>query len=402
VSKPSPKAKFWSLFYFTYAGHLIPPKRIDFGKIMKNPPEEGGGTRVTILGRSQEEKDVWKTLGENNEDMVEWIVICSALTVLDDEIIKATQRAEGERGLARLRPAPGSTAEVPYRAQIENQVPQLDAEGPAGRGRAISRKGKERERERSQPPLRPPPQPQRANTYDAPRRERDGLPQLARLELHDNPVSDGPLSAPVHSRAPDLTRAASSNESFLTAQTAPSSASSPPAPYPPSRTTTPYYEPPYGPGPQQGPPRRLPSPRPIPPPSSRSRSRRPARDPRAPDDYRYEYDPALEGLIPPSIAYDASGRPIPPPPPPPTGYDPRQQQYPQTGYPQPPPPQPPHGHYNAPPPQSQGPYNNAPFPPPETYGPPPTDGYGGPFPPRAPSSYRPGSRGPSKQPVRSA
>ncbi|GAA5899854.1 uncharacterized protein JCM6883_006009 [Sporobolomyces salmoneus] len=95
VSKPNPNAGWWSLFYFTYAGHLIPPKRVEFGRIQKNTPESGGGTRVAIVGKSDEEKAVWKTLGEGNEDMVEWIVICAALVVLDDEIISAAEKAAG-------------------------------------------------------------------------------------------------------------------------------------------------------------------------------------------------------------------------------------------------------------------------------------------------------------------
>lgn len=64
VSKPNPAAPFWSLFYFTYAGHLIPPQRVEFGRIQKNSPESGGGTRVTITGKTDEEKAVWATLGE--------------------------------------------------------------------------------------------------------------------------------------------------------------------------------------------------------------------------------------------------------------------------------------------------------------------------------------------------
>ena len=64
VSKPNPVAPYWSLFYFVYAGHLIPPKRVEFGRIQKNSPESGGGTRVTITGKTDDEKAVWATLGE--------------------------------------------------------------------------------------------------------------------------------------------------------------------------------------------------------------------------------------------------------------------------------------------------------------------------------------------------
>jgi hypothetical protein len=97
ISKPNPNATWWTLFYFTYAGHLIPPKRIEFGKIQKNAASGsgggGGGTRVSITGKTAEEKAVWQTLGEGNEDMVEWIVLCAALNVLDEEIIKAAERS---------------------------------------------------------------------------------------------------------------------------------------------------------------------------------------------------------------------------------------------------------------------------------------------------------------------
>lgn len=84
VSKPNPNAAFWSMFYFAYAGHNIPPKRIEFGKIQKNPPgPNGGGTRISITGKTPEEKAVWQTLGEGNEDCVEWVVLCAALNLLE-------------------------------------------------------------------------------------------------------------------------------------------------------------------------------------------------------------------------------------------------------------------------------------------------------------------------------
>lgn len=104
ISKPNPNAAFWSMFYFAYAGHNIPPKRIEFGKIQKNPPgPNGGGTRISITGKTPEEKAVWQTLGEGNEDCVEWVVLCAALNLLDDEIMKA---AEKNGGGAAGRPAP--------------------------------------------------------------------------------------------------------------------------------------------------------------------------------------------------------------------------------------------------------------------------------------------------------
>ncbi|KAJ3726144.1 hypothetical protein EV361DRAFT_958393 [Lentinula raphanica] len=96
ISKPNPNAAFWSMFYFAYAGHNIPPKRIEFGKIQKNP--NGGGTRISITGKTPEEKAVWQTLGEGNEDCVEWVVLCAALNLLDDEIMKAAEKSPGGMG----------------------------------------------------------------------------------------------------------------------------------------------------------------------------------------------------------------------------------------------------------------------------------------------------------------
>lgn len=97
ASKPNPNAGWWTLWYFTYAGHLIPPKRVEFGRIQRNDSTSSGGpgTRVTITGNTAEEKAVWKALGdESNADMIEWIVLCVALTVTDDEIIRAAELAK--------------------------------------------------------------------------------------------------------------------------------------------------------------------------------------------------------------------------------------------------------------------------------------------------------------------
>ncbi|CAO1621795.1 unnamed protein product [Parajaminaea phylloscopi] len=114
ISKPNPNAPHWTMFYFTYAGHLIPPKRIEFGKIQKNAAQGsggGGGTRVTITGKTPDEKAVWQTLGEGNEDMVEWIVLCAALNVLDEEIIKAAEKSasRGGGGSGASGPAVGAS-----------------------------------------------------------------------------------------------------------------------------------------------------------------------------------------------------------------------------------------------------------------------------------------------------
>jgi hypothetical protein len=51
--------------------------------VSKNPPEKGGGTRITITGKTEDEKKVWQTLGEGNEDCVEWVVACACLNLLE-------------------------------------------------------------------------------------------------------------------------------------------------------------------------------------------------------------------------------------------------------------------------------------------------------------------------------
>ncbi|PFH50645.1 hypothetical protein AMATHDRAFT_75444 [Amanita thiersii Skay4041] len=124
VSKPNPNAGFWSMFYFAYAGHNIPPKRIEFGKIQKNPPgPNGGGTRISITGKTPEEKAVWQTLGEGNEDCVEWVVLCAALNLLDDEIIKAVEKNPVPQAPSS-NPVPVTLGDPgPTGGQIPNQRP---------------------------------------------------------------------------------------------------------------------------------------------------------------------------------------------------------------------------------------------------------------------------------------
>ncbi|KAG8922396.1 hypothetical protein FRC01_014095 [Tulasnella sp. 417] len=123
ISKPNPNATFWSMFYFAYAGHLIPPKRIEFGKIQKNPAGPGGGgTRISITGKTNEEKAVWQTLGEGNEDCVEWVVLCAALNLLDDEILKAA-------GPSSSGPPPESTPSLQRKGSGGSKA----SGGPSGR-----------------------------------------------------------------------------------------------------------------------------------------------------------------------------------------------------------------------------------------------------------------------------
>ncbi|PWN45786.1 hypothetical protein IE81DRAFT_344275 [Ceraceosorus guamensis] len=177
ISKPNPNATWWTLFYFTYAGHLIPPKRIEFGKIQKNAASGssssgGGGTRVSITGKSPEEKAVWQTLGEGNEDMVEWIVLCAALNVLDEEIIKAAEKSGltrpqggGAGGGAPARAVPSSRpgptlsqrpgpAPAPFQNQggRSNSVPGHGGGPPDPRGYAQHQQQQQHYAQRPPPP----------------------------------------------------------------------------------------------------------------------------------------------------------------------------------------------------------------------------------------------------------
>ncbi|KAG8841682.1 hypothetical protein FRB91_004769, partial [Serendipita sp. 411] len=129
ISKPNPNATHWSMFYFAYAGHLIPPKRIEFGKIQKNPATSGGGTRISITGKSPEEKAVWQTLGEGNEDCVEWVVLCAALNLLDDEILKAAEK----NGTPVGAPPQATNAATPPNAGRGGPPPPMPS-GPGGPG----------------------------------------------------------------------------------------------------------------------------------------------------------------------------------------------------------------------------------------------------------------------------
>ncbi|TIB17350.1 hypothetical protein E3P89_00159 [Wallemia ichthyophaga] len=90
ISKPNPNANFWSLFYFVFGGYQIPPKRIEFGKITKSTNKDKQNEfKIAITGKTSEEKAVWQTLGEGNEDAVEWVILCTILNLLDDEIKKS-------------------------------------------------------------------------------------------------------------------------------------------------------------------------------------------------------------------------------------------------------------------------------------------------------------------------
>ncbi|KIY31669.1 hypothetical protein I305_05910 [Cryptococcus gattii E566] len=137
ISKPNPNAEFWTMFYFKYAGHQIPPKRIEFGKISKNPPEKGGGTRLSITGRTEDEKQVWQTLGVGNEDCVEWVVCCACLNLLDDEILRAAEKRANPNASGSSS-SPASTLTSPASTAVRSVPAPLQRVGPAPGPRSAS------------------------------------------------------------------------------------------------------------------------------------------------------------------------------------------------------------------------------------------------------------------------
>lgn len=154
ISKPNPNATWWSMFYFTYAGHLIPPKRIEFGKIQKNSATQagGGGTRVSITGKTAEEKAVWQTLGEGNEDMVEWIVLCAALNLLDDEIIKAAEKASGGSTGPNKRSVPSSRPQGNGVPGMQIRQTKGNAPAPFRQGQMAVQRAQQHQQQHQQPP----------------------------------------------------------------------------------------------------------------------------------------------------------------------------------------------------------------------------------------------------------
>lgn len=209
ISKPNPHATFWTMFYFTYAGHGIPPKRIEFGKIQKNASTSsgGGGTRVAITGKTPEEKAVWQTLGEGNEDMVEWIVLCAGLNLLDEEIIKAAEKASGggsrlrddARAVPSSRPGAGSGIPPIQIRPTQGNAPQPFANGtqrlmhpPAGQG---------------VPQRQPSPYQQHPPLQQRPPYSQQRPPHVQPHPQHPQPRTNSPLASPqgasyAHSGAP--------------------------------------------------------------------------------------------------------------------------------------------------------------------------------------------------------
>ena len=148
VSKTNRNAPYWTLTYYTYAGHQVPPNRVPFGRIEKLYTDQGrpAGTRIIVTGQTEEERAVWQTLGEGNEDMVEWIIVGTALNVLDDEMREAARAA----GMPLRAPpsendhaASSSTLEPPRerertrsadpRAQAQERRRELELEQGSGR-----------------------------------------------------------------------------------------------------------------------------------------------------------------------------------------------------------------------------------------------------------------------------
>ncbi|TXT07497.1 hypothetical protein VHUM_03217 [Vanrija humicola] len=212
ISKPNPNADWWTMFYFKYAGHQIPPRRIEFGKIAKNPPEKGGGTRITVTGRNEDEKQVWQTLGVGNEDCVEWVIVCACLNLLDDQILQAAERKQTGAGPASTAPSrspvaaaapmrgPASTAPPPRSPAASRPVRPQTGRGIASTGPGIASTG---------PPggyhHGPPPQ-QRPPMHGMPP---NGMPPQGRAPMppqgYDPRMQGPPRGSPVMQRPPAQT-----------------------------------------------------------------------------------------------------------------------------------------------------------------------------------------------------
>jgi hypothetical protein len=49
ISKPNPNAEFWTMFYFKYAGHQIPPKRIEVSVCAARSEFEGRDEALVVF-----------------------------------------------------------------------------------------------------------------------------------------------------------------------------------------------------------------------------------------------------------------------------------------------------------------------------------------------------------------
>jgi len=75
------------------------------------------GLGIGHLGNYLEEKSVWQTLGEGNEDCVEWVVLCAALNLLDDEILKAAEKQQPLLPIVANQGPKGSVPSPPNQAR---------------------------------------------------------------------------------------------------------------------------------------------------------------------------------------------------------------------------------------------------------------------------------------------
>lgn len=101
--------------------------------------------KITITGKSKEEKAVWQTLGDGNEDAVEWVVLCTVLNLLDDQIKKSPSEIpimqpqshmnNMVKPQATTMPRPPIRDPLVQRLHIGNNIPQL---GPINNGGKIS------------------------------------------------------------------------------------------------------------------------------------------------------------------------------------------------------------------------------------------------------------------------
>lgn len=92
---------------------------------------------MSITGRTEDEKQVWQTLGVGNEDCVEWVVCCACLNLLDDEILRAAEKRANPNASGSSS-SPASTLTSPASTAVRPVPAPLQRVGPAPGPRSAS------------------------------------------------------------------------------------------------------------------------------------------------------------------------------------------------------------------------------------------------------------------------
>lgn len=106
-----------------------------FGKLHKIIKNHKTEITITITGKSQEEKAVWQTLGDGNEDAVEWVILCTIMNLIGNQIRKspseipplAPQLTPPLQSIHQRPPAPAVPIQQPNKptTQIHQRPAQL-------------------------------------------------------------------------------------------------------------------------------------------------------------------------------------------------------------------------------------------------------------------------------------